>query len=211
MTFTTHLQDRVTPYLNGLQGVFTRGDIMMAAGQGVSNAVRDRFRLLQATRPNKQGFPRRNLWAQMLRSVSNPSRQMGGVTVNISHVAAARLYFGGDFTPRNTDYFTIPANAQAYGKRAREFGFLTFTFAMNQWGKMQPALVDMPRPEFKLGGKKKDGSRAVQPQVTRLGGVVFYWLTKHVHQNPDPSILPTEEQLRGAALAAADDFLKGKI
>lgn len=37
-----------------------------------------------------------------------------------------------------------------------------------------------------LGGTRKGDS---------LGGLVFYWLVKHVHQEPDETVLPTDDEM----------------
>ena len=41
-----------------------------------------------------------------------------------------------------------------------------------------------------------------------LGGQVVYWLVRKVTQQADPSVLPTNEELGAAVVAALDSYLQ---
>jgi hypothetical protein len=88
-------------------------------------------------------------------------------------------------------YLTIPATEEAYGHTAREFN-LKFAI-VNDGGFQRPALV---------------AQRSVAAEVTQtragkykhtadeIGQVVFYWLVRQVHQEPDPNTIPPEDTIR---------------
>jgi hypothetical protein len=55
-----------------------------------------------------------------------------------------------------------------------------------------------------LGRRRKDGTR----RGTETGGGIFFWLVKSIHQEPDPTVLPPEEELQESAFQAGDEYLK---
>jgi hypothetical protein len=172
--------------------------VARVAARGVRNRVQERFQELEDTHPNKRGWPRQHLWGQLRRSTQAPMPAGPGLfTIEINHVAAAQIYWGGRIRPVNAKYLTLPATAEAYGKRAREFNDLKFGFAPDPEldGAMRPALIQASSTVVSFGREKKDGTRSVNRGAT-LGGTVFYWLTKEVNQAGFPEMLPTEEQLK---------------
>src|SRR5690606_12362507 len=80
---------------------------------------------LGATRPNKLGAPSTGFYKAASESV-HWRAEGETVTVSISHVGIAQRYYGGTITAKNAQYLTLPAIAEAHGKRAREFPDLDF-------------------------------------------------------------------------------------
>lgn len=176
--------------------------LAVIGGRAVANRLRDHFLALQQARPNKQGFPRSNFWAAARRSVQNPQPSGAAtVTVAINHVGVALRRFGGVVRPRTARMLTLPATAEAYNKRAKEFSNLRFAFALDEDGNRRPALVEAENSPVRFGRPRKDGSRRVDRGVTR-GGQVFYWLVRQTKHTADPSVLPTDAQMAQAAVAA---------
>ncbi len=85
---------------------------------------------------------------------------------------------------------TLPVHPLAYGHRAREFGDLEF----------------VPLDE---------GRRAmlVRPNESSPNGIgeVFYLLVRRVTQQADPSVMPTDAELRDEAFQAGDNYLQTLI
>jgi hypothetical protein len=119
------------------------------------------------------------------------------VTISVNHVAARQRFEGGDIAPTRGKYLTIPATGEAYGKRAREFNNLRFAIVQGR-----PALVEAEATKVRFGNRKKDGSRTVFKGETTSGLTPFFWLVRHVHQEPDRSILPSDEQIGATAIDA---------
>jgi hypothetical protein len=178
--------------------------ILGAMATAVKKEVQDNF--LQQP-PNKQGFPSSNFWPDAARSTSTQVED-DQATVTVNKLGVLQRLEGGDIDPVRATYLAIAAIAPAYNHSPREFPFLHFGFALNQWGKLQPALIEAQRTELKFGAKRKDGTRKVTPTVSIIGGGVFFWLTKHVHQDPNPDVLPTTEEMSRAALDAGNEFLE---
>jgi len=108
-------------------------------------------------------------------------------------------YFGGTVRPVRAKLLTIPAVPEAYGKSARDFPNLGFAILDGK-----PALVDK-EPTFVKAGKRIRGF-GVTP-VGQLGGRVFFWLAHETKHEPDPTVLPTDDDMIGAASLACERWL----
>src|SRR5690349_10277066 len=111
MSFSLSIQNSTIPFLNGLQNLLTHEEILAVAGEAVANRLRAHFDELQSSRPNANGWPRQNFWAQVSRSVKNTSLQTGSITVTIDRPGVALRFFGGDIQPVTAQYLAIPATA----------------------------------------------------------------------------------------------------
>lgn len=94
--------------------------------------------------------------------------------------------------PIASKYLTIPANAAAYGRRAREIGGLEVIFA----GRRAIALGRRGAAKRK-GGRMKDGQR--QEPRAAVPNVIFFWLRSKVILRQDRSLLPSDDELVRAA------------
>lgn len=184
-----------------------RGEMIRAAARGVANETREFYAGLERTRPNKQNWPRQHFWADTRRSVQNPTvKSLDAATVSINKLGLRQRVEGGYIRPKNgRKYLTLPATAEAYGKRAGEFGNLRFGFAENRYGNLAPALVDAGQQKVSFGRRRKDGTHAVKPGED-LTHKVFFWLVRKVYQPADPTAFPTEAQLKAAAIRGANEW-----
>lgn len=81
----------------------------------------------------------------------------------------SRAYHDIDIVPKFRKYLTIPISTQSYGKKSSEFSNTFINF-------------------------KKDGRTGLIGQKSDAGSVVWlYRLVKHVHQNQNSNILPSDE------------------
>jgi hypothetical protein len=183
--------------------------VARVAARGVRNRVQERFQELEDTKPNKRGWPRQHLWAQLRRSTQAPMPAGPGLfTIDINHVAAAQILWGGVIRPVNVKFLTLPATGEAYGTRAREHADLKFGFAPDPelGGAIRPALIQTEQSVVTFGRQRKDGTRKVNRGAT-FGGTVFFWLTRRVNQQPFPGMLPTQEQMKAAGLEPAQEYV----
>lgn len=208
MARSLDITDRVSPLLRELAGFATSGELERAAEQGAVVVVRDHFFKLNAERPNQLGGRRTNFWTATGRSVSSNS-QPGTVEININQVGFRQRLQGGWIRPTGgKKYLTIPAVAEAHGRRASEFSNLRFGFTENKYGNLQPALVEASATNLKFGRKRKDGSR--KTNVTgHTGGRAIFFLSKQVFQQADPSVLPSEAAITDAAIKAVENAAAG--
>lgn len=201
MTQAITIRDEATPALKALRDEIGSKRVNAQIGVAVKVLVQKNF----LGRPaNKEGFPSSHFWGDAANK-TNYQADLGGVTVSVNKVGVRQRLQGGPIRPREgKTYLTIPAIGAAYGHRAGEFSNLKFTFAVNQWGKMQPALVEAEATRVSFGRKKKDGSRTVKVgdaiRGDQAGGLVYFWLTKEVNQQPDPTVIPSDEAIEATAL-----------
>lgn len=149
--------------------------------------------------PNKQGFPSTHFWADAARS-TNFRLDPSGPVISINKQGIRQRRYGGQILPTGgRKYLTIPANAEAYGKRAGEFHNLRIA---KLGGRL--ALVENQASEVSISKADKKGNRTVTWTASRTGLVPFFWLVKAVNQQPDPSILPSDQEISDVALAEAN-------
>ena len=95
------------------------------------------------------------------------SSRTGETVIDVPGVT--RAYHDIDIVPRFRKYLTIPISTQSYGRKSSEFSNTFVAF-------------------------KKDGRSGLIGQKTGEGSVVWlYRLVKHVHQNQDSRILPSDD------------------
>ena len=96
------------------------------------------------------------------------SSSITGETV-IDVPGVSRAYHDIDIVPKFRKYLTIPISTQSYGRKSSEFNNTFITF-------------------------KKDGRTGLIGQKSDTGSVVWlYRIVKHVHQNQDSNILPSDD------------------
>jgi hypothetical protein len=179
---TVSARDQASQQLGIVTDAITKGDVAAVMGRAVQQALRKWFFKLNTERPNMLGGKRTNFYAQAGRSVQAPRNVSGGVVVSITNVGIAQRRFGGKIVAQSSKWLTIPATAEAHGKRAREFSDLHFELI----GGKYPALVR---------------------SIEKKAGVVYFWLKKAVFQKADPSVLPPEGDLAAAATKAGLSYI----
>lgn len=192
MAITISITDQITPVLNRLK-VGARTQVNPVIGEAVTLLFQKHLRGLPS---NKKGYPTTHFWQRAVRATF-PTVLADGVMITISQQGIRQRYYGGDIKPgAGKSYLTLPANPAAYGHTAREFN-LKFAF-VDDGGFQRPALV---------------AQRSVASQVTQtrngkfkhtadeLGVVVFYWLVRQVHQEPNPDILPDEATISATVVS----------
>ena len=198
MGMTIDVRDEASAALKAM-GAKLR-DVNPVIGRAARNCIRDNFRTLEQTHPNKNNWTRQHFWADCARA-TNFTLGPDTVTVNVSKPGALLQLEGGvveagkhtsSATGKPTKFLTIPARAEAYGRRAGEFHNLEY--AMTDQG---PALVERSASSVSYGSKRKDGTKRVFNRG-ETGGAVFYWLRKRVKIGKHPEVLPTEFQMRVA-------------
>jgi hypothetical protein len=176
------LGDQASGILKKLQSDSLARDVNKVAGRDVVNLLKKHFSRLDQTRANALGGRRTHFYAQVSRSVRQ-DLQGNAVKVSAVHVGIAQRYFGGTILPKNSRWLTIPVNSVAYGKRAREFDLRYQPTKNNRSAGSKPVLVDNASDQ------------------------IFYVLVKKVVQQADPSVLPTENEIRETAINRAIKYL----
>lgn len=156
-------------------------------GRSATNTIRTHLFGVNNSRPNKLGGRRTNYYGQAARSTQF---QMQGdtVVVSINQIGIAQRYFGGTIKPKTAKFLAIPVHPAAHGKRPREFD-LEVVFGE---GGRPIALATKKTSDVRLRQTKR--GKVTRSNVTRFGEIMFR-LVKSVTQQPDPTVLPYDEQI----------------
>jgi hypothetical protein len=161
---------------------------------------------LQALGPNKR-FPEATtgFYKEAAESVTAPESSGNTVSVSIVKEGMRQRLLGGRIAQNNPGktYLTIPNEAYCYGRLAPEFSGLHFAFARNEEGYLMPALVATDNLLLSGAKKRAKGSRPVLEV-----GDVLYWLVRSVYQEADPTVIPTDEEIQNAVVAALEDLVR---
>lgn len=154
---------------------------------------------LTALPPNSRGWPstgfykKTSVWyeltaATVLIKVDNESKPG----------AFRQRVYGGVIKAKNGKYLTIPARQEFANKRARDFTNLRFVSFASGAKALVIGQGGTGRLNFKTGRDQK-----VRGAGARSEAMVAYWLKESVSQEPDPSVVPTKEQVIDAAKRGA--------
>lgn len=163
------------------------GRLNAQIGRGVGNLMAQHFFHLDGKRANALGGKRTNFYADAAKAVSSRGDAEGAV-VTVAQQGIAQRIYGGVIRPRAGKYLTIPAHAEAYGRRAREFGNLEFRSIGNGRGML------FVNPNKEARSKFKRNARVEAAGDGRLK--VMYWLVPQAVQKADPDVLPGESAIR---------------
>ena len=184
-----------------IQSAALASRITIVMARAIAIKLKDHFRALDASR-HKYG---KHFYSLAGDSIS--IRGSGGLAlVSITQRGLRQRLYGGMIVPKNAKFLTIPASPESYGKRASEFPELKLSKAMNPDGHLQWALVRPASTQLKFRRRLQgDGNirMTVTPRAMSAGGEVVFWLVRKVNQAPDPTVLPSREELMAAGIGAA--------
>ena len=210
MPISISINDRATPHIARLEDELNQAPVRHAAGSSVMRLIIDHLAGLNEERANALGGRRTHFYAKAAKATSYAVRP-GGATVSISKTGFAQRLFGGEIRPVNSKYLTIPARAEAHGRRAREFDNLEILFGRN--GPYALAERHFTELRWRQKTKRGKGVKSVYKYAAAgadRGGGVFYWLVKSVTQDPDPTVLPQMDVLLSTAREAISEHLRSK-
>lgn len=206
MSLAVTITDNATPWLNYLAKHLSEPALQHEVGGEVTRLLLDHLTALDSERPNALGGRRTHFYARAGKATSYAIHD-NGVTISVNQIGIAQRYFGGTIEPGpGKKYLTIPARAEAHGRRAGEFNNLEVLF-----GKNGPyALAERQATSFSIRSRTdKSGNR--QSKIANrqsVGSGIFYWLVKSVTQDPDSTVLPNESAILNSALFAARHYAK---
>ena len=204
MNITVTINDKASSAIAELTKKVTSKQLNSAAGSAAQRTVQRHLGQLDAERANKLGGKRTHFFASAARGTTYKADK-DGVVVSIQKLGIRLQYEGGTVKPVNSKYLTIPARAEAHGKRAGEFDNLELL-----WGRNGPyALAE--RASQSVNFKAKGDSESLSTTKGRKkGGGVFFWLCKSATLQPDPDIIPSEQSLSQAVKFGVYDYLNRK-
>ena len=200
MAFSVNIdvRDQATPLLKATEAKIAPATVAKVAGRAGQNFVRGHFTRLDSARPNRLAGKRTHFYSKA-KAGTTYKADATGATVSVNQVGIRQRIEGGVILPKKPGGFlTIPARAEAYGRRAREFNNLKVLFGR---GGQPVALVVADATEVRAT-KKGFKSRG------EVGGGVMYWLVKRVDQKADPSVMPNLARMKDAIVAALGQLVR---
>jgi hypothetical protein len=188
-----------------------QSEMAVAGANAAANVTSDHLFALDS-RGNAFGGKRTNFYSKAAKSVSLAQPTSGGASFTITKLGLAQRWLGGTIragagtsssTGRLTKYLAIPARSEAYGQPPSAFPDLQFVPRRNGGAMLVQAL----QTKVSISGRKKK----LVSRGSEAGGLVMYWLVKSVTQEPDPSVMPTEEELLNAATAEMNNYLVRRL
>lgn len=184
-----------------LAGADRATELLNRMGEVLQETVRAHFEALAGDSAHHKssealGAERTGFYEEAARNVQSPQIEGGGVAVSVDHAGLAQRYFGGDIHAKEGGFLTIPARAEAYGHRAREFDNLQLIIFPSGAGAL-----------IAKGAVTQRGKRGAAAQFDSEGSEVFFWLVRQVHQEADPTVLPDDDEILNPAIAAAGDYI----
>lgn len=142
-----------------------------------------------------------------------PALLQDEVQIFIPIPGISRAFHDLTITPRaGSKYLTIPATAEAYGRRARSFRDLRVQVFRKKGGGQTLALVKAEQTDVRT--RQRSGflwdrviARTVSRAGRRVNAPVYYWLVEKVEQKQDRELMPSDGELLDACEAGAEDFI----
>ncbi len=203
------LNDTASPEIRFLQANVTPHRMAAEIGPRFTRLVQRNF-LKKERQGNKNDWPSTHFYARAAES-TNWQEGFGFVMISVNQIGVRQRLEGGEIKPTgDKKYLTIPAVAEAYGKRAGEFNNLKFAFVLDPQnpGTVRPALVERQATNIKIGKIKKSGSRSITPTSSSTGQIAIFWLLASVNQKPDPTVLPSDDEFNEALDQSMDALLR---
>lgn len=169
--------------LTGLRTFLSQDKVRNIAGRAGVNITRDHLFAIDSERGNGMGGRRSHFYSSAARSVHYKDTS-DGVMIVISKTGIAQRFFGGTIRPVNAKKLAIPATPEAYGRRPGEFTNLEAVFGR------RGAYALAERRATTLRKTRKGFAKGAE-----VGGKIMYWLVDKVEQDPDPTVLPTDQSL----------------
>lgn len=174
-----------------------------AAGEEAATELQDHFMRLDS-RPNKRGWPKRNFWAQVMKTVTTQTTDPAYDIIVSAPEFWRRWKGGGPITPKTgARKLAIPATAAAYAAgRPAKGGMDLMVLVRRKGGKVQGVAL----AEFTTRQSKRDPSRTV-----RVPGKIQYWLVASTNPGADPNAAPDIGTVTLQAQRTAYAYIQAKL
>lgn len=182
--------DGASPVIRAWAAQLARPEaLLLPVARKGATLLRQHYRRMEATAPNKLGGKRTHWWRQVGESVSNPIlTSPSAAQISITQPGAALRLRGGPVRPRERAALAIPIHRESYGIWARD------------WKQQHP-----DRPLFRIRGARGVYLAAKFPGSARLQ--ILYVLRGVVQIPPDPRVLPDSQEFHASLRTYAEQRL----
>jgi len=195
------ITDTAGPALAGLESALST----LAVAKEIGAAEELLFKAHFENAPtNKAGYPTTDFWKDAS-AATNAKASPNAIVISVNQIGVRQRLQGGDIFPvGDHKYLAIPAREEAYGHAPSEFDNLKVGYSR----RGAYALIENQATKINWGKQNKAGCRDFTTQV--VGGGVFFWLVKSVHQEPDPTVIPDDRAIMQVAAETLDAIIVSK-
>jgi hypothetical protein len=208
ITFSTSIQvrDNATPDMRAKMAAITPQRLNSFIGPAVALRLKRNF---LAMPHNRRGWTPANFYPDAARS-TNWQPVPEGVLVSVNKIGVRQRYYGGEIHAVNAGSLTIPVAEEAYGHTARDFDNLVVVCIPGKGCWLAKKTFE-EQPSAVKGRRRGPGKRAFQgpalsPMRQRLQ--FMFRLVKSVEQEPNPDVLPGDDEIKETVATAILDALK---
>jgi len=205
--YTLDIRDGATPELARIIAWFEPGRLNRAVGKSATQRIQQHLEALDKV-GNALGGARTHYYSDQAGDTKWYELN-GGVLIGVGqpNKGLSLHYTGGDLGPenlRNAKMFAVPARAEAHGKVPGDFDNLVMLFGRNG----PYALASAEDFEHTATKGKHKGELVATPAASQTHGAggVLFWLTTHLHFEPNPDVLPTDQEVQIAVVGALYDL-----
>lgn len=177
-----------------------------AIATACADVMKGHLQARDGTHANKMGGRRSHFYWNAAQTVKGEATAEGA-EVSVNYLGLRQRWLGGDIYPINAKYLAIPARSESYGIPPKEFpGDLTCI-------RFRSGTLALVKDEVSQGTddagnfQQKSAERGQRKSRKRTIGLVEYWLKDHVYQEPDPTVMPSPQDMLNAATEAASEYL----
>lgn len=177
-----------------------------AIAKAAADKTREHLKARDNTHANKLGGKRSHFYWNAAETVYGEATAEGAEVV-IDKLGLRQRWLGGDIYPVNAKRLAIPARSESYGVPPKEFpGDLTVIKFKS--GAMALVKDDQDHGVDPLSGgyRIRSAERGQKRTRKKTVGLVEYWLVDHVYQEPDPTVLPSPQELLNVVTEAASGY-----
>ena len=178
LALSVDIRDRLPKYSEALRL------LDKAIAHDMTTMTQAHLRALGEARPNELGGRSSRYYEQAALNTRGDATP-GEIKISIQQIGMNLHYHGGTVFPKVAKWLGIPATAETYGKRAREFDNLKFVKFSDTLAALLVGKGGTER--FDRGGRK-----AVKGAGKSAAGKVMYWLKKSTEHQPDHTVIPNE-------------------
>ncbi len=166
-------------------------------------------RHLLANGTNKRSWPTTNFWADAARGTSWQPVDTGGkdvaIVISINKIGVRQRWKGGVIAPVRASALAIPISPVSYGHVPKDFPGLFLLKTKKGAYLVTRGETITKASKFAVKGRKAGGNKSRQLKADLI---FLFKLVGSVTQKPDPSCIPTGDQLAEVGLAILERAIK---
>lgn len=203
-------EDRATTEMQKIGAKLAAKELDGVIGESIVDSLRERFAALDLERPNQLGGDRTHYY-EGCADMTTWSIIPDGVLISVTkegirtRILGTCILPGGAIFPINAKHLAVPAIAEAYGKGPSEFEDLVPLYRKRNGQTEVFALAEDVDEKPERAARHRNRDETVIDHGNSENRI-FFWLVDSVVQQGDPSIIPSESEIKEKAFFRLDQY-----